>query len=61
MTRRVFGVSRDDALDVASAQLSVNSYLAPFLLLRLRLKSVADVLKGIRNVFFTGYVGSIVW
>ena len=45
MTRRLKRVSRDDALDVASAQLFVNSYLALVLLLWLRLESVADVLK----------------
>ena len=42
-----------DEVDVRSAQHFVNSSLAPVLLFRWRLKSVADVLKGIRNRGFT--------
>ena len=46
---RLYGVSRSDEVDVRSAQYSVNSSLSPVLLFRRRLKSVAGVLKGIRN------------
>ena len=38
-------------MDVQSAQSFVNSSLVPVLLCRWRLKSVADVLKGIRNTW----------
>ena len=52
-TGRLYRVSRSDEVDVRSAQHFVNSSLAPVLLFRRRLKSVADVLKGIRNRGFT--------
>ena len=45
--------SHSDEVYVCSAQYFVNSSLAPVLLFRRRLKSVADVLKGIRNRGFT--------
>ena len=47
-----------DEVDVASAQYFVNSSLAPVVLFRRRLKSVADVLEGIRNKGFTQSVWS---
>ena len=50
---RLCGVSHSDEVDVRSAQHFVFSSLAPVLLFRRRLKSVADVLKGIRNRGFT--------
>ena len=40
-------------MDVRSAQHFVNSSLAPVVLFRRRLESVADVLEGIRNRGFT--------
>ena len=47
---RLYRVSHGDDVDKHCAQYSVNSTLSPVLLLfRRRLKSVADVLKGIRN------------
>ena len=55
---RLYRVSQSDEVDVQSAQYFVNSSLAPVLLFRRRLKSVADVLKGIRNHGFT-QVGGI--
>ena len=42
-----------DEVDVSSAQYFVNSSLALVLLLRRRIKSVADVLKGIRQDGFS--------
>ena len=50
---RLYRVSRCDEVDVHCAQYFVNSSLAPVLLFRRRLKSVADVLKGIRSKGFT--------
>ena len=50
--RRPCGLSRSDDLDVSSAQHLVNSSLAPALLLGRRIKSVADVLRGIRRSGF---------
>ena len=46
---RLYRVSHSDEVDVQSAQHFVNSSVAPVLLFRRRLKSVADVQKGIRN------------
>ena len=45
--------SHSDEIDVGSAQHFVNSSLAAVLLFRRRLKSVADVLKGIRSRGFS--------
>ena len=47
------GPVKGDEVDVHCAQYFVNSSLAPALLFRRRLKSVADVFKGIRNKGFT--------
>ena len=49
----LYRASQGDVVDASSAQLLVNSSLAPVLLFRRRLKSVADVLKGIRQHGFT--------
>ena len=49
---RLYGVSHSDEVDVGSAQYFVNSSLAPVVLFRMRLKSVADLLQGIRNKGF---------
>ena len=46
-------VSHGDEVDAASAQFFVNSSLAPVLLFRRRVKSVAAVLKGFRQHGFT--------
>ena len=46
---RLYRVSQGDEVDVHCAQYFVNSSLALVLLFRGRLKSVADVLKGIRS------------
>ena len=46
---RLYRVSHGDEVDVHCAQYFVNSSLSPVLLFRRRLKSVADVLKGIRS------------
>ena len=46
---KLYPVSQGDEVDVHCAQYFVNSSLAPVLLFRRRLKSVADVLKGIRS------------
>ena len=46
---RLYRMSHSDEVDVSSAQHFVNSSLAPVILFRRRLESVADVLKGIRN------------
>ena len=51
--RRLYRVSHCDEVDVCSTQYFVNSSLAPVLLFRRRLKSVADVLKEIGNRGFT--------
>ena len=45
--------AKGDEVDMYCAQYFVNSSLSPVLLFRRRLKSVADVLKGIRNKVFT--------
>ena len=50
---RPYRVSQGDEVDVHCAQYFVNSSFAPVLLFRRRLKSVADVLKGIRCKGFT--------
>ena len=50
---RVFRASQADDVDMHCAQYFVNSSLAPVVLFRSRLKSVADVLKGIRSRVFT--------
>ena len=53
-SRRLYRVSQGDEVDVHCAQYFVNSSLAPVVLFRRRLKSVADVLKGIRtNEFYS--------
>ena len=44
---KLYRVSQGNEVDVASAQYFVNSSLAPVLLFRRRIKSVADVLKGV--------------
>ena len=49
----MYRVSHGDDVDTNCAQYFVNSSLSPVLLFRRRLKSVADVLKGIRNKGFT--------
>ena len=46
---RLYRVSQGDEVDNNCAQFFVNSSLSPVLLFRRRLKSVADVLKGIRS------------
>ena len=46
-------VNHGDDVDVSSAQYFVNSSLAPVLLLWRRVKSVADVLKGVRQKGFS--------
>ena len=51
--RAVGRVNQSDVVDVQSAQYSVKSSPARVLLFRWRLKSVADVLKGIRMFGFT--------
>ena len=56
---RLYRVSHSDEVDVCSGQHFVNSSLAPVLLVRRRLKSVADVLKGIRNHGFTQLGGRL--
>ena len=50
---RLYRASHGDAVDVQCAQYFVNSSLAPVVLFRRRLKSVADVLNGIRSRGFT--------
>ena len=50
---RLYRVSQGDEVDFNCAQFFVHSSLSPVLLLRRRLKSVADVLKGIRSKGFT--------
>ena len=50
---RLYRASQGDDVDVSSAQYFVNSSLAPVLLFRRRSKSVADVLKGIRQHGFS--------
>ena len=46
---RLYRVSQGDDVDVHCAQYFVHSSLSPVLLFRRRLKSVADVLKGIKG------------
>ena len=50
---RLHWISQNGEVDVQSPKYFVNSSLAPVLLFRRRLKSVADVLKGIWNHGFT--------
>ena len=50
---RLYRASHGDEVDKHCAQYFVNSSLSPVLLFRRRLKSVADVLKGIRSKGFT--------
>ena len=50
---RLYRVSRGDEVDCHCSQFFVHSSLSPVLLFRRRLKSVADVLKGIRNKGFS--------
>ena len=50
---KLYRVSQGDEVDVHCAQYFVHSSLSPVLLFRRRLKSVADVLKGIRSKEFT--------
>ena len=50
---RLYRVSQGDEVDSNCAQFFVNSSLSPVLLIRRRLKSVAGVLKGIRDKGFT--------
>ena len=49
---RLYRVNHSDDVDVHCAQYFVHSSLSPVLLFRRRLKSVADVLKGIKNKGF---------
>ena len=49
----LYRASQGDEVDVHCAQFFVNSSLSPVLLFRRRLKSVADVLNGIRSREFT--------
>ena len=55
----MYRASQGDEVDVHCAQYFVNSSLAPVVLFRTRLQSVADVLKGIRNNGFTQSVGML--
>ena len=50
---KLYRVSQGDEVDVHCAQYFVNSSLALVVLFRRRLKSVADVLKGIRSWVFS--------
>ena len=50
---RLYRVSQGDDVGVHCAQYFVHSSLSPVLLFRQRLKSVADVLKGLRSKWFT--------
>ena len=50
---RFFRTCQGDEVDKHCAQFFVNSSLSPVLLFRRRLKSVADVLRGIRSKGFT--------
>ena len=59
VSSRLYRVSRGDDVDVHCAQYFVHSSLSPVLLFRRRLKSVADVLKGIRSKGFTQTCGPI--
>ena len=53
VSSRLYRVCQGDDVDVHCAQYFVHSSLSPVLLFRRRLKSVADVLKGIRSKGFT--------
>ena len=53
VSSRLYRVSRGDDVDVHCAQHFVHSSLSPVLLFLRRLKSVADILKGIRSKGFT--------
>ena len=53
ISSKLYWVSHSDEVDVHRAQYFVNSSLSLVLLFRGRLKSVADVLKGIRSKGFT--------
>ena len=53
ISNRLYRVGHGDDVDVHCAQYFVNSSLSLVLLFRRRLKSVADVLKGIRSKGFT--------
>ena len=53
VSSRLYRVSQGDDVDVHCAQYFVHSSLSPVLLFRRRLKSVADVLKGIKSKGFT--------
>ena len=53
VSSRLHRVSQGDEVDKHCAQYFVHSSLCPVLLFRRRLKSVADVLKGIRSKGFT--------
>ena len=48
---RLFWISQTDEVDVQSAQYFVNSSLAPILIFRRRLKSVADVLRVVEGAW----------
>ena len=52
---RLYRVSQGDHVDVHCAQFFVNSSLAPVVLFRRRLKSVAEVLQGIWDKGFTSF------
>ena len=64
---KLYRPSQGDEIDVHCSQYFGNSSLAPVVLFRRRLKSVADVLEGIRNKGFTqsrwdallGYWGAV--
>ena len=53
ISSRLYRVSHGDEVDVHCAQYFVNSSLSPVLLFRRCVKSVVDVLKGIRSKGFT--------
>ena len=53
VSSRLYRVCQDDEVVKHCAQHFINSSLSPVLLFRRRLKSVADVLKGIRNKGFS--------
>ena len=56
---RLYRISQGDEVDVHCAQYFVNSSLAPVVLFRRRLKSVADVLKGNRRRGFSQSSGML--
>ena len=56
---RLCRVSQGDEVDCNCCQFFVNSSLSPILLFRRRLKSVADVLKGIRSRGFLNPGGTL--